>query len=383
MGIMDPNTAKDFAADLLSQISYATALTNPATSRALASLPSDVDLVVEDERAGEAMYANAAVRTVPVSVSLAAPIVKAIAKRRDQGVKENYERVSQIAGRKRLQHVSRIIASGGTYLTWDAFEVTWPREGRLDCFPLDIHLSEAATVVALNPYQIQACGYAELIRACGDVIGNGNGEWLVDQYLRMILTLSGVKGRGGDRLRGEELLSGEFLRLAQSREPVPEVWEPLPGRSRMLAITVLAAWLRMARLGVDLLNFDRLEAWDKYFDGTLYSANQREIGEIWSQRDPRGTYERSDFWYGTSKAPWHVESSGSPVVVVGIAGEILKFAIAAVQPIGYVPDNFDIHEGARERSFDFSDRILVQLRNHYREISGCSVGSVISVVPRN
>lgn len=374
---------RGLAEELLSQVAYAATLTNAATARGLATLQSDVDLHIDDAAAGEAMHANAAVQRIPTHLSIMSPVIKYVAKKRDGAVRASYERRSHEASRKRLQYIQNIQYEGRYYLTWRTTEVAWPRRNKADLVPLDLHLDNSKYALALNPYEIQACGVVEVVRAAGMVVGGCDGDWLADQYMRMILALAGIGGRGGDREWGRDMLNGGFAKLASERPDSPKDWDGLPGRSQLLAITVLAAWLRMGKLGVDLFSFERLEDWQSYFDGTLYSSEDY-TGEIW--RDgARGNvpYERSDYWLGTTKHPWETDPGGSPVVPIGLAGEIFRMAIAEVQGIGLVPDDFDPSNEECDRAFDRSSRVLLQLGRHHREFVGDPVGSAISAVLRD
>lgn len=376
----NPAELKPVATELLSDVAYAMTLATPATARAISTLPSDSEISVDDEAAGEIMYANSAVQAISFKTSVIAPLVKFFAKRRDSRVKSDYEYRSQLAGRKRLQHIAHLQNAGRNYLTWRTTEVEWPSRAGSPISPLELHLTDGANSVSLTSYEIKASGYIELVRACGKVVGSCNGDWLADQYMRMILTLSGLDSHHADRERAADLLNGGFIKLARETEQCD--YTPLSGRDQHLAMTILASWIRMSRLGVDLSNFSRLEAWRLFFDGTIYGSNHRLIGEIWTSRSKRArTYTTSEQWDGLGKPPWLVESSGSPVVVIGIAAELLRIAITQVQSIGFVPDDADPKKCALdERHYEMSDKILTQLKRHYRDISGSSVGSVTSVL---
>lgn len=375
----DPREVRQVAEGLLNQVAYAATLTNTATARGLATLQSDVDLHIDDMAAGEAMHAHAAVQSLPAKLSILSPIIKAVSKRRNGAVRNSYERRGQEASRRRLQYVQRLHAEGHYYMTWRTTEVSWPRRSKADLVPLDLHIGAGDPVLALNPYQIQACGVIEVVRAAGAVLGSCNGDWLADQYMRMILALAGIGGRGGDREWGREMVAGGFAEMAATPQDNLEEWDGLPGRSQLLAITVLAAWLRMGRLGVDMFRIEHLEEWQTFFDGTLYGSEDY-AGEIW-KISPAGVapYERSEFWLGSTRHPWEVEAGGSPVVPIGIAGETLRLAIAEVEEIGLVPDDFDPEDDC-DRDFDRSSKILLQLRRHYREIAGVPVGAAVSAI---
>jgi hypothetical protein len=257
---IDPADLRVAACSLLSDVSYSTTIINPTTSRALATLPSDVSLNVDDEEAGEIMYTNAAVQTVTVKTSIIAPVVKKVAASRDRRVKADYERRSQEAGRARFNH----IAETRNILTWQESDVDWPEFGGRPFSPMEIHLSRSDHRVDLVPYQIQASGIIELVRACGKVLGCCDGDWLANEFMRTILALAGECKRGADRQFGAEMVAGGLLRRAQNTEIQPDKAEMLSGPDQLLAVTVLAAWLRMARLGVPLFTHENLEEWQKF-----------------------------------------------------------------------------------------------------------------------
>lgn len=377
----NPAELKEVANRLLRQVAYAVALTNPETARSMSASPGDREIHEDDEDAGEIMFTNAAVEGVTCRDSMIAPIVKALSRRRNQKVKENYELRSQKAGRKRLQHIGDYQALGKAHLTWRTAERTFPSRRGVPLSPLSIHVGAGARAVSLTPYQIQASGVIEIVRASGRVIGNCDGDWLADQFMRLLIDMTGREHFGASWEDAVYGLNGGFLDLAERGDEIDPDWQPLDGRSQMLAVTALAAWIRMSRLGVYLGNQKAAESWPGFFDGVIYGADPSRTGEIWSQKKlslPK--YGLAEPWRNTGEPPWVTDSSGSPVAAVGIAGEILRKAIIAVQPIGFVPDDFSVdEEGGADPVYEESNEILVQLKRHYREVAGKAIGSVISV----
>lgn len=366
----DPASIRPLAATLLSDVAYASTIISPVTAKALASLPSDIEIAELDEEAGNIMHVNAIVQTVTVKDSVIAPAVKWIAEQRDTRIKTNYSQRSKEIGNNRPSRKDR--------LTWQDTEQEWPEIGGRPMSPIEIHLAyDTDYRVDLTPYQIQASGLIEMVRGCGKVIGNCNGDQLADDFMRIILALSGKENRGANRKFGAEMLGGGFLQKAERTET--EWWHPISGHDELLAITVLGAWIRMARLGVPLFSHENLEAWPRFFDGALYDADCQLLGKIWSHKHQKDRlYERSSLWLSRQDKPWMVDSSGSPIVPYGLVGEILRLAITKVQIIGLVSDEFALTEHDADPSFVQSNKILVQLKRFYNDIAGGSLGSIIS-----
>lgn len=366
------------AKDLLARVAFAMSLIAPSTARALTAAQSDVDISVDDEAAGEVMFANEAVKSVSSEVSLIAPLVRLLAGRREERLMADYNKRSQKAGRKRLQHIGNQQAKGLQHLTWRTREIPWPDVDGRALSPLEIHFSESHHDVSLTSYELKASGYIELVRACGEVLTGCGGDCLANEYMRMILTLSGIESRGGDWERGAYLLDDGFLMSLES-DPCP--CEPLSGHDQHLAMTVLASWIRMSRLGVNLFGREGMDRWRDFFDGTLYGSDDSMVGEIWSGKAPRrALYRTSEAWGDSDSLPWVKSSLGSPIVPVGIAAELLRRSIAKVQAIGFIPDPGKSGVVDPERRYEISDRILVQLKRHYRDLSTSPVASVTSCI---
>lgn len=373
----NPANLKPSAARLLHEVTYAATLTDPETARQECRFGSDTEIHVDDEKAGETLAVNAAVDSMTVKDSIIAPLVRALAGRRSGRVKENYQQRSQRAGRKRLQLISDLQEAGRVYLSWRSSDRTFPSVETRPLSPLEVHWSRGPRTLALTPYQVQACGVIEVVRASGRVIGCCSGDYLADQFMRLIIDLSGY----GTWKDGARLIGGDFLKEAERETEVPKDWVPLDGKDQLLAVTVLAAWIRMSRLGVLLASADRMGAWRTFFDGTLYGAEIDWLGEVWDEKAKRKTdYELAEPWRAHPEAPWLEDSSGSPVPVVGLAGELLKSAITTVQIVGMVPDDFVIEdETDPDPCYEESNKILIQLKRVYREIAESPIGSVISV----
>lgn len=293
----------------------------------------------------------------------------------------------------------------------------WPKHfsGR-DLRPVEIML-ECSTKALLNPYQIQAAGYIELVRACGNILGNCDGDRLADDYMRLILALAAElplypgKGRidqdgehgffteNDEQMVGMEpgsccgsgfLMAGGFKVLAENRlrcgsmgvlrMPGEEPWDRLKGPQQLKAINVLAAWLRMSRLGVRLSSRQRLESWRLFFDGNYYGVVTRLLGELWimTEREKREVAHRMT-WLFPEKF-----DSQTPVVVCGIALELLEMAIAKFALLAEVDENFDINNPSFERvsreNFGKEEHsMFLSMLRVYRELAGYSTHSANSV----
>ena len=373
----NPADVESLAINLLSDVTYALALTNNSTAQSLATLPTDVALMEDDLKAGEIMHTNAVVSSIGLGSSIITPLVKKIASRKEKGIRQGYERRSQLAARKRLQHIVSLQETKSCYLT---YRITHPP---LEGNPIDVHLNSRKSDnegchLALTPYQIQAAGVVELVRACGRLLGPCDGDALADRFMRLILILGG-EGDHENLVWAETMVAGGFYDLAEQTE-LPAV--PLSPLKRFKAETILAAWIRMSRLGLDLFRVDRLEQWHEYFDGTLYGACEVTLGEIWRETEEnKSTMQRSDMWMTNDRPPWMIDHHGSPVLVVGIAGELLKMAIKKVQvsalaPDGFSLDNLDLKEETVQ--FDESEKTMLKLKDHHRAISGSTLGSIIA-----
>lgn len=373
----NPADVESLAIDLLSDVTYAMALMNNSTAQSLATLPTDVSLMDDDLKAGEIMHTNAVVSRIGLGSSLIAPFVKKIASHKEKGIRRGYERRSQLAARKRLQH---IVSLQGTKNYYQTYRITYPPlEGK----PIDLHLNgqkpdEEGCHLALTPYQIQAAGVVELVRACGRLLGPCDGDALADRFMRLVLILGG-EGDQENLVWAESMVAGGFYDLAEQTELTAVPLSPL---KRFKAETILAAWIRMARLGLDLFSIERLKQWHEYFDGTLYGACDTTLGEIWREtEEDKFTMQRSDMWTTNESPPWMIDHRGSPVLVIGIAGELLKMAIKKVQvsalaPDGFSLDNLDLKEEPVQ--FDESEKTMLKLKDHHRSISGSTVGSIIA-----
>lgn len=369
----NPADLSQIAVELLHEAAFAATLTDPETARRECVVESDVQLSLDDEKAGETMFINAAVQGITAKDSLVAPIVKMLARRRSKRVRSNHWRRSKVASRKRLQYISSLQGSDQVFLSWRSKQRTFPM------MPvIDMHYAPGPRTVSLNPYQIQACGVIELVRASGRVLGACDGDWLADQFMRMILDLSGK----GDWKDGAENIAGRFALTAERGEGYDENWSRLEGRDEMLAVTVLAGWLRMSRLGVLLASRDRMLMWEQFYDDTIYGADDDLLGEVWNVKArTRTEYELASPWIAAPELPWVAKSDGSPVPVVGVAGEVFRRAIIAVQSLSLVPDDFELEaETKQEPCYEKSNRIVTQLKKTYREIAGSPIGSVVRVV---
>lgn len=377
----NPADLCDLANNLLNEAGFGSTLMDPETARKLAPIASDVALKEADIKAGETMFLNAAVENISLRDSLIAPLVKLVSRRRSRKVRHEHEARSRQATRERGEALREIRDSGKVPLTWHSRDRTFPSYRGVPLTPLEMLWESGPRAVSLNPYQVQASGVIEVVRAAGWVLGCRDGDWLADQYMRMIIDLSGRESDGADWERGAACLAGGIFRAADKTHIEPPEWTPLDGRRQLLAVTVLASWMRMSRLGVSMGRKNRLQSWLHFYDGVSYGVRPQWLGEIWVDRDRTyPEHELSEPWRTSKEYPWFLRSEGAPLPAVGVAGELLKMAITKVQALGTVPDDFDL-DGDEEiaPSYVMSERVLIHLKRMYQEIAGSPVGSIISI----
>lgn len=295
-----------------------------------------------------------------------APILRRIAKARLR------ELVLSVGPESREASCSRM----ETYRSWNVTPLDWDTPDTWEESPLEIALSSASDpVVLLTPDQFRACGLIELVRASGRVLGSCDGDALADDFMRLVI----------DTCDGDErvipALDGGFIAHAQDLDR--KARESLDGPSQLLAVTVLAAWLRMSHLGARLSSLDRLGLWGEFFDGQRYGGRPELVGEGWKLADEENI-EVSDRMHfrgpHKNEIPWREVPGGIPLVLAGLAAELLRLATNRCGILDQVSEAFHLPEPgeswdprkAEERSqVDPQDnRILLQLRERHSSLVG-------------
>lgn len=361
-----PQDVRDVARQLLAEASFATALFEPSTAVSLSRVDADSELWRFDEQVSRALFAHSSASRVSVKRSLMAPILRKIAKARLR------ELVLSVGPRSRDASCARM----KTHRTWEVTPLDWETSDTWKESPLEIALSSASDpVVLLTPDQFRACGLIELVRASGRVLGSCDGNALADDFMRLVI----------DTCDGEKsvipALNGGFIEHAQDVNR--KARESLDGPSQLLAVTVLAAWLRMSHLGARLSSLDRLGMWGEFFDGQRYGARPELVGEGWALSDEEVTpvvnrmHFRSPY---KDYVPWREVPGGIPLVFAGLPAELLRLATNRCGILDQVSEAFSLPKPgepwdlrkAEERSHvDPQDnRILLQLRERHTSLVG-------------
>lgn len=366
-GTQDPPAVREVAKELLGEVSFATALFEPATAVSLSRVPTDAELWKFDEEVSRALFAQHAAARVSISRSILAPILRKVARTRVRELMLSVVPESRDATRNRAE----IAAS------WNLQPLDWSSEDTWELSPLEIALSSTQEpgVVLLTPDQYRACGIIEVVRAAGRVLGSCDGDSLADDFMRLIIAASD---------EDESVVSavaGGFVDHA--REETRAVGKKLDGPSQLLAVTILASWIRMSRLGVRLSSLDRLALWGEFFDGQVYGARTDLIGEAWdlSDEEQRATADRMDLKGDKGyKIPWMEAPGGVPLVFVGIAAELLRLAINRCGILDQVSEGFSVSDPMDTGQWEIpsapghvntqADRILVQLRDRHNYLVG-------------
>lgn len=267
------------------------------------------------------------------------------------------------------------------------------RQFRLACNQVRKAEQQALTVLpepedyrfnGLSPYDIQARGLMELVLSSGNFLRPRglSGKQVADLYARIILDTgrpgslfvlsSGwFQGDFGRLLRGASLSEESQHDLARYQEA-----GPLPASQRREALEILAAWLRMSRIGIRLSSFDRLQSWGKLANGGLLSL----YGEVWRMTDKQHRRARrrltpSDPWISSPLPldPWRSPDGGSPLIFYGIAADAL---LAAAQSVGTPTSNTatsEITESCSKTLFRYEIRLSRMYSELVRRVEGsCS-----------
>ena len=210
--------------------------------------------------------------------------------------------------------------------------------------------------------------------------------------------------RLGRLVSDDSLIRGGFIRAALEGtvfdlEPFSRLdtlfrasgrgWWPLSGPDQMLAVTILAAWIRMSRLGVRLSSFENLDSWRGFFDGQNYGYDFRLVGQGWllppeESQEVANRYRFFPYWHEKSEPPWLAERGGTPLIFVGIAAKLLDEAVRSLSVLDKIPDDFDFPDDDSEESVEefrhldsdpTPDRNLLELRRLRDRIISAPIGS--------
>lgn len=384
---------------LVSEVAFAASLINPQNARRISNSPADCDLFDFDKELAEALSAHAAMKRVKWRDGPLAPLLRFFTRqRRNRLLKELPLKETEASAAKEGLSVSQLYDPDWGFD--DKPLKPWPtrKNGR----PMSV--SEVAggsgeCQLVLSPYQIRAMGLIEMVRAAGKhqrPLGM-SGDDLADLYCALILGFAGVsipiRGEPHEISPPDSWLRVDFQNLCRGLEMTEESKASymriktylykgkgyLSGEYQMLAVSILASWLRMSRFGVRLSSRDRLRSWRLFFDGTEYHHDSNLIGEAWlmsrrEARDVLARFEISTPWLETPKGtpPWLSPEGGVPMIFVGLAADAL---LAASQALGSPHPEATKEEIAELRHSDFS-RIEIQLSHYYRDLTCKVEGSV-------
>lgn len=405
----DSTQRNEQAARLLAEASFAAALYAPTTAVSLSRLLTDRVLWRDDERTMHQLHAQSEVNRAGAKDSILAPIMRrAIAYSASQTIRKVKAR-SEAATISRRDIFFSASADGVAH-RWVDYNTPvgqWPKDADgVDKSPIQLALEPSqGWVELLCPYQYQACGVIEMVRAAGTVIGLCDGNNLAQEFMKMILAFGGETT--AETVDGEEPLSANISLLAggfvmKAANGWTKVSSPLTGPQQHLAMTILAAWLRMSMLGVRLTAINRLKDWETWFDGVHYGQREEWIGQVWSMNETESAEalnrtELQGKWANPSKngqLPWQEKEGGSPNVFVGIAAALMDVASSKTGLYRDVSDGFfQIYQENEwkmpEDRFDLpteienenivNDKIAIQLEKLRGEFVNATSGSVRSI----
>lgn len=397
---------------LLLDVNYASAFATPASAADLARGKSDVAMWHNDGLIAETLYASASVSRLTWRDGLLAEVLKFISKFRQREIKAQIsaiERRASVARRSLRRSLLSCYIIGKPATQWFDERTPnseWPT--RFDGRPLTpLEISNSATAkqaVMLTPYQLQAAGLIEFIRASGDAlrVDERDGDYLADVFSSMILAFADIPVAKANLETGDldiiepldspaSWLEYDFNNLVSGASITPEAkrsladWKRslwvdgmyLPGSYQHLAITVLASWMRMCRLGVRLSSRERLANWRVFFDGIHYGSDPALLGEAWrmSDKDIRSSISRytlNERWRKSSSAYWADASSGVPNVFVGLVADTLHTTIQSLSTPTADTETSEI-SSMRDNRFP---KEQIQLEQHYRELASSVPGSI-------
>lgn len=343
------------AAHLLAEVSFAAALYAPTTAVSLSRSLADRVLWRDDERTMQTLYAQSEVNRAGAKDSILAPIARYAAKTSAQRTMRRTKTSSEVAtlARKSVFFQMSQEDSSHRWVDYNTSTDEWPKNADgTDKAPIQLALEPShGWAEILSPYQFQACGIIEMVRSAGSIIGLCDGDNLAQEFMKTILAFGGETEAqtvsGSEALRDDfSLLAGGFIMKAANGWDRPS--EPLTGPQQHLAVTILAAWLRMSMLGVRLTAVNRLRDWENWFDGVHYGHREEWIGEVWRMDEATAAealnrIELQGKWANPSKngqLPWQEKEGGSPNVFVGIASGLVDLATKNTGVYRDVSDGF-------------------------------------------
>lgn len=405
----DSTQRNEQAARLLAEASFAAALYAPTTAVSLSRSLTDRVLWRDDERTMHQLHAQTEVNRASAKDSILAPIMRrAIAHSASQTIRKVKAR-SESATISRRDIFFNASADGvdHRWVDYNTPADEWPKDADgVDKSPIQLAIEPSqGWVELLCPYQYQACGVIELVRAAGTVIGLCDGNNLAQEFMKMILAFGGETT--AETVDGEEPLSANISLLAggfvmKAANGWNEVSSPLTGPQQHLAVTILAAWLRMSMLGVRLTAINRLKDWENWFDGVHYGEREEWIGQVWSMNETESAEalsrtELQGKWANPSKngqLPWQEKEGGSPNVFVGIAAALMNvassktglyrdvsdgfFQIPQEDEWKMPEDRFELPEEVKNEGI-VNDKIAIQLEKLHGEFVNATSGSVRSI----
>ena len=398
---------KTKASNLLSDVSFAAAFANPTSAAVLCKSKSDVALWQKDGELVEPIHASAAISRLTWMDGPIALILKGAAWLQMREIEKQLPLVEQRASRIRRDLRRSLVAPAGSDEEGETqwFDrltprTAWPlREDGRPATPID--LSNAPSLresVMLTPYQLQAAGLIEYVRASGNSlkVRGQSGDYLADIFSSIIIAFSGVqvpkKSDTVERILSpvswletdfHNLVSGASI-SDEAQESLIDMQENLwtdgkylSGGYQHLAVTILSAWLRMARFGVRLSSRERLEEWPVFFDGIHYGSHLNLLGEAWrmSEKESYETlmrYDRNERWLPEERAYWSDGPGGVPNVFVGMIADCLHTAITALSAPSATTETSEM-ESLGDKNFS---KIKIQLDSHYAELASSVAGSI-------
>ena len=398
---------KTKASNLLSDVSFAAAFANPTSAAALCKSKTDVELWQKDGELVEPIRASAAISRLTWTDGPVALVLKGAAWLQMREIEKQLPVMEQRASRSRrgLRRALRDVAGCDSESETQWFDAltprsAWPlREDGRPATPMD--LSNSASLresVMLTPYQLQAAGLIEFVRASGNSlkVHGQSGDYLADIFSSIIIAFSGVQipkksGTVERILSPVSWLETDFHNLVSGasisdeaqeslRDMQENLWTDgkyLSGGYQHLAVTILSAWLRMARLGVRLSSRERLEDWRVFFDGINYGSCPRLLGEAWrmSEKEAHDTlmrYDRNEHWLPEESDYWADGPGGVPNVFVGMIADCLHAAIVALNSPTATTDASEMGSLGDEHF----PKIKLQLDSHYEELARSVAGSI-------
>ena len=420
----DPSRMRDELHEVLREASFAASIGSRESIRNLTRLESDVEIWERDTEIGDSLYTYSSLSRVGLGKSLLAPVAKFLSRRELRELNASIKPATRQATQKREAFAASLGSTPGrgerVWLDHRTSSSDWPSENGVHLTPLEIALSTSAEyAVNLSAYQWEAVAVIEVVRAAGRVIGSRDPDALTNQFQLMILGYGGTQAQAvaetGYPLhlvsltKDDHLARGAFLRAAvegtvSELEPFASLdrlehsssrgWWPLSGPDQMLAVTILAAWIRMSRLGVRLSSTETLEAWPQFFDGLRYGYTSELIGQGWllDPDENRAASRRYTFfssWDTSVDPPWVLERGGTPMIFVGIAAKLLHEAIHKVSVLDAIPDDFVLpDDDSPEEVAQFKkakasqrgpDRSLLELRRIRDRLTDSPIGCAYEI----